>query len=399
MTRHDELDTLHHKALCSAAQERRAGRRTAALAVLLLGGVPLLGAWAAGISPSQYLSFPPRTGATGQASFSWPVFAVMALGVLAVVLPFELRVWLCRFRTSRAARSGRRFPGWGLAAVGLGAASWVLAWTPHGRPALLQRVTFLSLWCAYVMVVNALTWRRTGSCLLLRQPGTLLRLTGLSTVFWWYFEFLNRFVRNWYYFGAEDASGAEYALLASLAFSTVLPAVLSTHELLLSDPGTGAGLDSFARVRLRRPRRAAWVALVLSCTVLAALPFQPQRLFFTVWLAPLGVLLSLPALRGQAGILSGTRRGRWRSLYCLALAGLVCGFFWEMWNVFSLPKWIYEVPFANRFHLFEMPLLGYAGYLPFGWTCAAAADVFLGKRGAVEHHKEEEEGNAQCGLS
>ena len=55
------------------------------------------------------------------------------------------------------------------------------------------------------------------------------------------------------------------------------------------------------------------------------------------------------------------------------LAGLACGFFWEMWNMWSLAKWVYSVPFVDRFHLFEMPALGYAGYLPFGIECAAAA--------------------------
>jgi hypothetical protein len=27
------------------------------------------------------------------------------------------------------------------------------------------------------------------------------------------------------------------------------------------------------------------------------------------------------------------------------------------------------VPFVHRFQIFEMPLLGYAGYLPFGLEC------------------------------
>jgi hypothetical protein len=30
-----------------------------------------------------------------------------------------------------------------------------------------------------------------------------------------------------------------------------------------------------------------------------------------------------------------------------------------------MPKWEYDIPFAERFHLFEMPILGYGGYLPF----------------------------------
>jgi hypothetical protein len=58
-----------------------------------------------------------------------------------------------------------------------------------------------------------------------------------------------------------------------------------------------------------------------------------------------------------------------------ALAALFCGFFWELWNVGSLAHWQYSIPFVQRFHLFEMPLLGYAGYLPFGLACLAAADI------------------------
>jgi hypothetical protein len=40
-------------------------------------------------------------------------------------------------------------------------------------------------------------------------------------------------------------------------------------------------------------------------------------------------------------------------------------FFWELWNYYSYPKWVYHVPFADFWHIFEMPVLGYGGYLPF----------------------------------
>ncbi len=36
-----------------------------------------------------------------------------------------------------------------------------------------------------------------------------------------------------------------------------------------------------------------------------------------------------------------------------------------MWNYWSYPKWKYEIPFVDFLHVFEMPLLGYTGYLPF----------------------------------
>jgi hypothetical protein len=54
------------------------------------------------------------------------------------------------------------------------------------------------------------------------------------------------------------------------------------------------------------------------------------------------------------------------------MAALACGVFWELWNYHSLAKWVYTVPFVQRWPIFEMPLLGYAGYLPFGLECALA---------------------------
>jgi len=60
----------------------------------------------------------------------------------------------------------------------------------------------------------------------------------------------------------------------------------------------------------------------------------------------------------------------------LSLAAVICGGFWEMWNMYSLARWVYDVPYVGRFYVFEMPLLGFAGYGPFGWECAAVAMVF-----------------------
>jgi hypothetical protein len=58
-------------------------------------------------------------------------------------------------------------------------------------------------------------------------------------------------------------------------------------------------------------------------------------------------------------------------LWLGAIAALVCGFWWELWNFKSLAHWEYAIPSVHRFQLFEMPLLGYGGYLPFGLECLA----------------------------
>jgi hypothetical protein len=46
-----------------------------------------------------------------------------------------------------------------------------------------------------------------------------------------------------------------------------------------------------------------------------------------------------------------------------------------MWNYKSLARWVYIVPFVQRFHIFEMPILGYSGYLTFGIECAVITGI------------------------
>ena len=99
----------------------------------------------------------------------------------------------------------------------------------------------------------------------------------------------------------------------------------------------------------------------------------PDWLFPALWLGPLVWLSAGLAARGRDSLLGDAASGDWRRLCLLALAALICGFFWEMWNSFSLARWIYQVPYVQRFHLFEMPIIGFTGYLPFGWECGVAA--------------------------
>jgi hypothetical protein len=228
-------------------------------------------------------------------------------------------------------------------------------------------------------VVNALTFRRSGRCMLLDRTGYFLKLFPVSAGFWWFFEYLNRFVQNWHYVGISALSARQYFLFATLPFSTVLPAVLGTCELLGAYPRLTAGLDDFLPLRVRRPRPIAAAAFLLACAGLAGLAIWPNPLFPLLWLAPLVLIVSERVLRGERAAFAGLDRGDWRATVRLALAALLCGFFWEMWNFHSLAKWIYTVPYVNRFHLFEMPLLGYAGYLPFGLECAAVARMFLAR--------------------
>ena len=138
-------------------------------------------------------------------------------------------------------------------------------------------------------------------------------------------------------------------------------------------------MESYIKLRLPNPCRLASIALIVSAIALANIGRWPDYLFPMLWLAPLMVLVSVQTLRGEAHVLQRLANGNWRSIWLAALAALVCGIFWELWNWNSLAKWQYAVPFVHRFQVFEMPLLGYTGYLPFGIECIAIAEVLRRK--------------------
>ena len=343
--------------------------------VVMLIGLPLFGVTLAGEITAKYMEFPPLTRYVLHAGFSWPVFGVAAVLILAIVLPFIIRVCRSHKNVEPPPSSCHPFPWWGWLGVALGIAAWVLAWTRFRWFAQLQCFTFSPLWFAYILVVNALTWKRTGQCVLKNRTGFFVVLFPVSAAFWWFFEYLNRFVQNWYYVGGADLTQLQYFIFATLPFSTVLPAMLGTYELLLSMPRASAGLDRFMNIEIARPRVVAWVVLVSSCAGLAGIGVWPNYLFPLLWLSPLLIIASMQAIQGKSTIFSSIRHGNWRRIYLLAMAALICGFFWEMWNYLSFAKWIYAVPFVYRFKIFEMPILGYAGYLPFGLECAVIADI------------------------
>lgn len=346
---------------------------------LLLGmiiGLPLAGLLLQGRHLAPYLEFPPRSSYLAHWGFSWPAFIIMGTGILlyGLLITGFVSYHLWRGREYRR-QPVHRFPFWGWLSLAAGLLIWLLAWTRFDWAGWLQPHTFAPLWMCYILVVNALTWRRSGRCLLTDRPRYLIQLFALSACFWWGFEYLNRFVQNWHYREAVDYGALGYLLAASISFSTVLPAVLSTRDLLLTYGPLDCGLRDSWCISLPRPRLFAAIGLVIASLLLIGIAMVPNLLYPFLWLAPLLLLVCLQALFGDRHLLSSLPRGDWRPLVVPALAACLCGIFWELWNSRSLAKWFYDIPLVHRFLVFEMPVLGFAGYFPFGWECAAAEDL------------------------
>jgi len=419
--------------LCSAKSFARAARRRtlALLAFVLILALPVAGGRWAGLPSAVWREFPPRQVVVAHAAFHWAVFAALAAAIAAALGAVVWRVvrgadraadaddvdktqenehalgpgragaTVARARPAPSAESSGEdvrkitnpLPVWGWAGLVWTLAAWAAAWTRLPALAPIQHHTYVLVWSGYIVTISALTQRRAGTCLLTRRPATLAGLALVSAAFWWGFEFLNRAVQNWFYQNLEGFTPAEYVWMATLSFMTVLPAVLGTHDWLATHPRLTAGLEDWVRIRFSQPRRAGVGFALAGAAGLFLLPVWPNALFPLLWLAPLALLCGLLAAAGEATLFDALGRGDWRTLVRLALAAVICGFFWEMWNMHSLARWVYDVPYVGRFKIFEMPLLGFAGYGPFGWECAAVAMVF-GLWQLPDDHKARREGGA-----
>lgn len=357
------------------------GRSARIIAVLLLLGLPLTSGWLAGF-PRGFTELPPETVYVHPPAFSALIYAPLTLLlILAAALFVSPRRFgftsqghsdFTAFEWRLAPATGHRFPIWGWIGTVLIASGWAVAWSHPGWLGRLADHSFPPLWLGYVLVVDGLAYRRCGTSPLRRRTGIWLMWFPVSAVAWWYFELLNRFIQNWVYLGVQDFSPLRYVLGSTLAYSTVIPAVLTTAALLSS-------FDYFQRGFLRaRPdsgvseRQWTWWSIVaFGAAGLALMPWFPIALFPVIWLSPLAITTGLLELGGVATGAGHAMRGDWGPVIALAAAAVICGFFWELWNLYAMPKWIYQIPWFDRFKLFEMPLVGYLGYLPFGPACWA----------------------------
>ena len=346
--------------------------RAALILVLSAAGViaaPLIGVALSGDPLGPYLDFPPRTQPTLAAPFDWGPFAVLSLPAVGALALYGVAI--ARARPARPNAVLQPFPWFGWIGIGVGAAGWILAWSDHIVPPEWRRHTFFALWLGYILVMNGLVVHRSGRSPLTHRTGWFLALFPASALFWWLFEYLNQFVRNWHYSGIDAVEDWEYFLQATLPFSSVLPAVAGTWAWLRTFPR----LEAMTLPALPGHPALGPMALAAGVLALVGIGIWPNALYAALWLAPLLLLCGLQQLLLGQSYLAPLARGDWRPVLQPALAALVCGFFWEMWNYGSLAKWHYSIPYAQRFHLFEMPLLGYAGYLPFGIECAVIMDL------------------------
>ncbi len=250
---------------------------------------------------------------------------------------------------------------------------WAVNWELTG---LRTQWAFFPLWLGYCLTVDALVFRRTGTSLLTRSRWKYLGLFLASSPVWWLFELANSRLQNWQYDGAQFFSPFMFFFWATINFTTVIPAVFGASELMRSF------LKRPVRGPVVRPTRLTTVGFFLAGWAMLGVMIAWPKIFFPfVWLSFYFILEPVNIWLGNRSLADWTRDGDWGPIVSLWLGVLLTAFFWEMWNYLSYPKWVYQVPWGGWLHIFEMPLLGYGGYLPFSLELYALYHLVAGLLG------------------
>lgn len=266
----------------------------------------------------------------------------------------------------------RSLPVYGWFGFGLVIICWILNWSLSG---LHTHWIFFPLWLGYCLTIDALVFARKSTSLITRNPIAYIGLFIISVPVWWLFEFINWRTQNWFYEGRQYFSDLQYFMLASLSFSTVIPAVFGTAELV----STFYWIKKVKRgPRITTKPKSLISLFLIGYIMMVLLLLLPLYFFPFIWISIYLMLEPLNVYLKNRSLIQYTAKCDWRPVLALCVGGLICGFFWEMWNFYSYPKWVYRVPFVGFFNIFEMPLLGYLGYLPFSLELFAVYHLVIG---------------------
>lgn len=209
-------------------------------------------------------------------------------------------------------------------------------------------MTYPIVWWVLLPIVDEWNFRRRGRSLWRGRPRQFFLITiPLSVLLWLLYEALNLGSPQWRYRGGFQNIGGQ-VLFGFASFATVIPIIVEAYWLFA---------DSFCLPRVNANK---WLLLAIGLAVLSTPAYNDVFwLNQGMWLGP--ALLLLPFVE-IAQCVSPRKL-----LLDLTLTGLVAGICWECLNYWAPTHWEYLI-LPNVPHLFEMPLPGYIGFIPFALT-------------------------------
>lgn len=234
---------------------------------------------------------------------------------------------------------------------------------------------YMAAWWSYIILLDAALSLKTRRYLVLNRH--LPYLIILSAAFWCLFELINVRLENWFYAAIPSNPIVRFTGYL-LAYGTVIPAIYLTNEVLLR-------LLPEISVRPMRLGNFPAYSIPLGFLLLVLSLLLPTYFFAVAWIFLAFILEGCNYRRGYPSFLGQLEKGSLKGLVAAALSGIVCGFLWEIWNYWSVTKWIYTVPFFEDLKVFEMPVLGYLGFAFFALETIAFLNLFKSSPDLTAH--------------
>lgn len=357
------------------------------LAIAGIVFLPYIGSWlyADGSYPADFFEYPPLS-APAKAGFNIYIFLGVAVCGLVVTLLYVFPR-LFGFRQVVLIRKEpvqpTPLPIWFWVGLVIWGVPLALLWAKVDQPKWLLNWAYLPLFWGFTLMLDGWVYiRSNGASLLRKYPREIVGIGVAATSGWMLFEYLNFFVdENWFYPKGDIVPDDEFTVYATLGSSGLMPAVFELYE-LLNTFRFRHRFDNGPKISL--PRNIRIGILVLALFGMFAIGYFPDGMFMVLWVSPLMILSVVLTSLGIWTPFTPIKDGNWSPVLKYALTYLIYGFLLEWWNYFNSTHpddpakmitftpahWVYSLPYVNRFHVFEMPVLGYMGYLPFGIYCA-----------------------------
>ncbi|MDP8214296.1 MAG: hypothetical protein RAO92_06970 [Candidatus Euphemobacter frigidus] len=232
-----------------------------------------------------------------------------------------------------------------------------------GSPRLADWTT-PACWWGYILILDAVIYRIRGKSIIRNNIRLFIYQCVFSVLFWGVFELNNLHLRNWAYVDLPP-NPWETAVGMALSFATIMPGLFYTAELI-----DISGL--FKKIKLPPLRISpvfAYILILLGMIFLVLPMMLPPTiatyLFIMIWLGWIFFLDPVNLYSGTRSILADLTQGEGSRIAALFASGVVCGLLWEFWNFWAGSKWVYTAPFMPEIKIFEMPVVGFLGFLPF----------------------------------
>ena len=359
--------------------------------LLMLAGIlflPYIGAslYHGGHFPPYYFAYPPLS-APAKPGFNALIFGGIAICFLATVLLY-LFPRLFGFKrvevASVAASQKIPLPIWFWVGLVMWGVTLAALWAKLEEPRWLLNWAFLPLFWGFTLMLDGWVYIRANrNSLISRSPRELIGIGVAATGGWMLFDYLNFFVdENWFYPKGDLIPDDEFTVYAIVGSSGLMMPIFQLYNLL----NTTKFRHRFDKgPKLSLPKSIRIILLILALSGMFSIGFFPNGMFGVLWVSPLIIISVVLANMGIWTPFTPIKEGNWSPLLTYALTYVIYGFSLECWNYFSSTHdssdpsnnitftpayWVYSLPYVNVLHVFEMPLLGFLGYTPFGIYCA-----------------------------